>query len=272
MVWEPSLLSLRPEVGGLGAESAAWGAASPLPACQDFGLLGPGVLNTCHKMVEMLAMGGWGPEATAVSLSVGAFPLLARAPLRVGRLPGCKDVLVRQARPNRQGGVPGGPRAHDSRSPPATSRGRNDIYSSLWPPRVGKSAGAGTQATPLQVPWLSLSPSLPTPPRRRLSGTSREGLGPLRVQTQSPCLPKPWRRCGATFCLAGAPASARLARTLSVSTVPGGPPVSTQRLAPLFSLGAVGSCGDVHPRSPQRLCGPSWSRQGPVKGLPHFSP
>lgn len=89
---------------------------------------------------------------------------------------------------------------------------------------------------------LALPESLTAhPPRRSLSGTSSEGLGLLRAQTRSPCIPKPWRRCGATFCPAGAPASACLVRTLSVSTVPGGPPVSTQRLALLFSLCAVSS-------------------------------
>ena len=62
MVWEPSQLSLGPEVGGLGAELAALGAASPLQAGRAFVLQGPGVLNTCHEMVEMLAGGGSGPE------------------------------------------------------------------------------------------------------------------------------------------------------------------------------------------------------------------
>lgn len=69
------------------------------------------VSYTCHNMVEMPAMGGSGLEATAVSLSVGAFLFLARAPLRVGRLPGCKDFLVRQASSNWQGGVPGRPQS-----------------------------------------------------------------------------------------------------------------------------------------------------------------
>lgn len=105
MVWEPSPLSLRPEVGGLGAELAALGTASPLQAGQAFVLQGPGVLNACHKMVEMLGIGGSGLEAIAVSLSVGAFPFPARALLGVGGLPGCKDVLVRQpwSNPGRAG-------------------------------------------------------------------------------------------------------------------------------------------------------------------------
>ena len=63
MVLEPSPLSLRPQVGDLGAECAALGTASPLQAGQAFVLQGPGILSTGHKMVERWCWEarGWKP-------------------------------------------------------------------------------------------------------------------------------------------------------------------------------------------------------------------
>lgn len=161
---EPLRLSLRLEavVGGPGPHTV-----SPLQAGQTFALQGLDVLSAAAKMVERTVVGHPGFGSLNCLPQCQGLPSPGQGPAHGGGgLSGHKDILVRQAASDTgREGHPGGPRAHNSRSPPATSRGRRGIYSSQWPPRVGQSAGAMTQAAPLRSP--ALADSLTATPHSR---------------------------------------------------------------------------------------------------------
>lgn len=109
---------------------------SPLQPGRPSILGGPGIPWLCCRVAErMVVTAGW-EAAAARSPQCGVFPAPAGAVLTVGVGSSCKDILVRLLPLMLLGGCPGGPRAHNSRSPPAPSEA-GAIYSSQRPPEGG---------------------------------------------------------------------------------------------------------------------------------------
>lgn len=155
--------------------------------------------------------------AAAASLRAGVSLALPGG----GGRAGCKDVLVRQACSNTgREGHPEGPEP--------TILGHLLQHPAIGVVFIAASGHRGWsrqqelwQRQPPRVPQLSMTPS----------------LSPLqRQQVLARRLPKPRRRPGATLCLAGSSALTGLARTSSVSSAPGGHPISTRRPGLLLSL------------------------------------
>lgn len=90
----------------------ALSAASPLPAGQASALGGPGVLNTCHKNGSNAGRRRLGVRSHRCLPQCPGFPCPVRALLGVGGLPGCENILARQAPSNAGGeGAPRRPRS-----------------------------------------------------------------------------------------------------------------------------------------------------------------
>lgn len=166
-------------------------------------------------------------------------------------------------------GRPGGPGTHDSRSPPAASRS-GEVFIAASGRQGWRRQQELWHRPPPQAPQPPPTPSLPLP-SRSLAGQQR-GSGLRRQQAPSHCFPGPWGGPGASLCLAGASASAGLARTPSVSSAPRGHPAGTRCPGLLLSrwrclLLWKGSLPGVASSLP-RLPGPRGVSQKPASRLP----
>lgn len=113
-----------------------------------------------------------------------------------------------------------------------------------------------TQATPSSPLALADSPTA-TPDSRGFLGKRRRA-GPAEETGLVTLLPKPRQGHGATLRLAGASAPVGLARTLSVSWVPGGRPVTALSTRPCRPISTVPSAlvERSGPWSHRQLCQP----------------